>query len=311
MFKLFRFYSIASGIAIIVATVVLVVLYRYDAKTELIGTAEGQNIALTRAFANTLWPKFAPYLTSISERNGDVLRARPETRQIHEELAAITAGLPVLKVKIYNLEGTTIFSSEPEQIGADKSNNSGFLSAARNGIPASKLSYRDTISTFEGKAYNRDLIESYIPIRGRAGIIEGVFELYTDVTPLVVAIDRITLRLMVITFLAFGILYGVLDFIVRRADRIMERQYLDLQHSGETITKKTANWNTKSQCASWRKWLCAAPRTICTNESPCSKTRSKSSKGRAKIWSGWQKIFASRAIRPNMPTSRNPISSRR
>ncbi len=137
----------------------------------------------------------------------------------------LKAGLPVLKVKIYNLDGRTIYSSEPGQIGADKSNNQGFMKAAQKGIPASDKSFRETFSPFSGEVLNRDVVESYLPIWGDDDAVEGVFELYTDVTPLVTMINRSTDRLTVGLLITFALLYGILFVIVRRADRILKRQY--------------------------------------------------------------------------------------
>ena len=235
MFKLFRYYSLASAIAIVAVTAVLVAFYRQNAVNELITTAENQNVSLARSFANTLWPRFSSYVVSVSGEDGEALRAHPETQEIHEALAVATDGLPVLKVKIYDLNGLTVYSSEPSQIGADKSINAGFLASAEEGIPASKLSFRDTFSAFSGVVENRDLIESYLPILGDGGTIEGVFELYTDVTPLMRRIDDVTVKLALGVLLVLGLLYGVLSLIVRRADSILKHQYSDLLHSKETI----------------------------------------------------------------------------
>ena len=125
MFKLLRYFSLTSAIAILAVTIVLVNLYRQNAVNQIVVMAESQNMALARSFANTIWPRFYAYVTGLSELDGDALRARPETRQIHETLKALSAGLPVLKVKIYNLDGLTVFSSQASQIGDDKSDNPG------------------------------------------------------------------------------------------------------------------------------------------------------------------------------------------
>ncbi|MEE9250063.1 MAG: PAS domain S-box protein [Alphaproteobacteria bacterium] len=230
MFRLFRYYSIASAVAIVAVTVVLAVFFRQHEMAGLIASAENQNVVLSQAFANTIWPRFSSYVTTVSEVDGDTLRARPETRQIHEALVTLAAGLPVLKIKIYNLDGLTIYSSQPGQIGADKSNNPGFMASARDGRPASKLSLRDTFSAFSGEVENRSLVESYLPIRRDDGTVEGVFELYTDVTPAVARIDRATTKITVVMLLVLSCLYGVLSLIVRRADRILGRQYRELDH---------------------------------------------------------------------------------
>ncbi len=240
MFRLLRYFSLTSAVAILSVTVVLVVLFRQTAVNELIDLAENQNVALARSFANSIWPRFSDYVASVPGLDGDALRARPETRQIHDTLKRLTAGLPVLKVKIYNLDGLTVFSSQASQMGDDKSNSPGFIAAARQGGPASKLSHRDSFSAFSGEVADLHLVESYLPIRRGDGRIEGVFELYSDVTPLMAEIARSTNRLAAGLVLVFGLLYGVLFLIVRRADRILKQQYTDVRRGEETIAAKNA-----------------------------------------------------------------------
>lgn len=237
MFKLFRYYSIASAAAILVVTVVLGFVYRQQAVDELIVTAEGQNVSLARSFANSLWPRYSAYITSRSGTDSDasILRARPETLQLHELLSRLTADLPVLKVKIYDPLGLTVFSSQPSQIGDDKSGGAAFRAAMREGISTSKLSHRDSFITFSGPVEDRHLVESYVAVRGAEGDIEGVFELYSDVSPLMARIDDVTIKLVVSLLLAFGFLYAILSQIVRRADKILKRQYAELTNDKELI----------------------------------------------------------------------------
>ena len=235
MFKLLRYFSLTSAVAILSVTVVLVVLYRQNAVNDLVEIAEAQNVGLGRSFANTIWPRFSSYVISASGLDGDALRARPETRQIHEALKTLSAGLPVLKVKIYNLDGLTVFSSQASQIGEDKSNNPGFFASARDGRPASKHAYKHKFSVFSGEVVDRHLVESYLPIRRGDGRIEGVFELYSDVTPLIAKIGRSTSRLAIGLVLVFGLLYVVLYLIVRHADRILNRQYVDVLRGEQAL----------------------------------------------------------------------------
>ena len=66
---------------------------------------------LARAFANTIWPRFSVYVTSASRLEEDKARTRQEREEIGRAIKAVSAGLPVLKVKIYDLEGLTVYSS--------------------------------------------------------------------------------------------------------------------------------------------------------------------------------------------------------
>ena len=240
MFRLVRFFFITSSVAV-AAIVAMLVLYRHHEITQLIAFAEGQNVTLARSFANTIWPRFADHVRGTSQLNEQDLAALPahrKTSEIREALRAISAGLPVLKVKIYSLEGLTVYSSVLSEIGEDKSNNPGFFAAARDGTPASRLTFRDTFSTFEGKLLNRDLVESYLPIRQGDGAVEGVFELYTDVTSLLARVRESTLNLAVGTALVFGFLYGALFLVVRRADRTIKRQYADIVEKNEDLQRE-------------------------------------------------------------------------
>ena len=143
-------------------------------------------------------------------------------------------GLSVIKVKIYNLEGMTVFSTQESQIGEDKSENAGFL-AALNGGFASELTHRDTFSAFEGEIEDRDVISSYIPIqRGDSGV-EGVFEIYDDVTPLLENISIAQRNIAIGVTLILALLYIILFLLVRRADNLIKRQFVEQLQAEEKI----------------------------------------------------------------------------
>ncbi|MFQ6017877.1 MAG: sensor histidine kinase [Kiloniellaceae bacterium] len=238
MFNLRRYFALASAAALVVVTVVLVTFYRQSAVDELVAAAETQNAALAQAFANSMWPRFSSYITSVPAADGEALRARPETREIRKFLKRLAAKLPVVKVKIFNRAGLTIYSSVPREIGADRSGRKGFIAATQTGKPASKLTFKNTFNSFDGRIENRNIVESYIPIKGGDGSIMGVFELYSDVTPLVDNVEHTTVKLVLGLLLTFGSLYGVLFLIVGRPDRILKKQYVDLQRSDERIKAK-------------------------------------------------------------------------
>ncbi|HEY4719694.1 MAG TPA: ATP-binding protein [Candidatus Methylomirabilis sp.] len=236
MFRLLRYFSITSLVAFVIVTVLLAIFYRRTAVYDLIQVEESKNVALTQAFANSLWPDFALFLTRGARLSGDGLRAHPATQRLYQEVLALTKGLSVVKVKVYNLDGITVFSTEAKQIGEDKGTNAGFL-AARSGKVASELTHRDTFSAFEGVVEDRDVLSSYLPIRrGDATVsIEGVFELYTDVTPLMQRIARTQINIILGVTLISASLYVVLFFIVRRADSIMRRQHMERQRTREEL----------------------------------------------------------------------------
>jgi signal transduction histidine kinase len=145
----------------------------------------------------------------------------------------------VVKVKIYNLEGLTVFSTQASQMGQDKSRNAGFL-AGRSGKVASELTHRDKFSAFEQTIEKRGVLSSYLPIQrqGAPGPIEGVFEIYTDVTPLLQKISQTQQLVFSGVTIVLGLLYVILFFLVRRADRIIERQNTTLQHTNAHLQEE-------------------------------------------------------------------------
>ncbi len=234
MFRLIRFFLLTSAAAAI-AFIIAFVVYRHDEEQRLIEFTEQQNLELARSIAHIIWPEFSSFVMSAS---GSELKTRAggeKTQAIARALESATIGLPVLKIKIYNLDGLTVYSSNLGEIGENEIDNPGPFSAARAGQPASELTFRDTLSSFEQTVQERDLVESYIPIRQGGGSVEGVFELYTDVTHLMASMRRST-RNLVLGFLPiFGLLYGALFLVVRRADQTINKQYTDIMEKNSAL----------------------------------------------------------------------------
>jgi signal transduction histidine kinase len=68
-------------------------------------------------------------------------------------------------------------------------------------------------------------METYIPIRtGAAGAIQGVFEIYTDMSALVLRNERAVFTILAGVGLVLALLYGALVLVVRRARDVIESQ---------------------------------------------------------------------------------------
>ena len=80
----------------------------YDLQT----MAEHNNVALTQAFSNAIWPKYAGFIKSARTLDAAMLRSHPTTARLREDTIQQMRGLAVLKVKIYDLAGLTAFSTE-------------------------------------------------------------------------------------------------------------------------------------------------------------------------------------------------------
>ena len=216
MFRIYRYVAIASALVVLAAMLLTAFIYHYNAVRDLVSIAENQNVAMAKTISRSVLTRFAPFIadTEIADRN--LLIERPESREIDRALRNLTAGLNVLKVKIYNLDGLTIYSSEFAQIGElrqEDPKSSAFLVAARQGVPQSKLSFRESFSAFSGEVFERDVVETYVPLRDGPNLI-GVFELYTDVTKVKDRIDNSVATMILVLLGIFLLLYGALVLII-------------------------------------------------------------------------------------------------
>jgi hypothetical protein len=148
------------------------------ARRALVKAQEAANVNLTHMFANVLWDtQIAPFLTraqSISPERcralatsdneaanacqGEIgvrIKSLPGFAELDQRAIAAMRNSNVFKIKVFDLRGLTIYSSEHRQIGEDKRGNAGWRSAA-GGRAASELTHRDHFSTFEGVVENRD-----------------------------------------------------------------------------------------------------------------------------------------------------------
>lgn len=224
MFKLRRYFSVTSLVGVVIVVAILLGFYRFLAFDALISHEARSNEALTQVFANTLWPKYSAFVQTAHRLAPATLRERPEIAQLRTDVLRQMRGLSVVKVKIYDLNGLTVFSTDAQQIGADKSSNAGFL-AAKAGKTASEVTFRERFDSFEQVIVDRDLVSSYVPIqRDAAAPVEGVLEVYSDVSELVAQLHRTLWQIAAVVLGSLSLLYFFLFLIVQRADRIMQTQ---------------------------------------------------------------------------------------
>lgn len=154
-------------------------------------STEEANKTLTRVFVNETWDRVRPLLPPPGS-GADAARANPRVAEIDELVRRFSRTTDILKVKIYDLDGTTVYSSDPAQIGENKSRNVGFLASTRGQV-ASELTHRGTFGSFDGELYQRDLVSTYVPVRVGERI-EAVLEIYADRTASIGFLNRVQIE---------------------------------------------------------------------------------------------------------------------
>ncbi len=140
------------------------------------------NILIAKVLRNSLMQSDLRNL--LSDDNGYLL-AKSRLSPLDTVLQQYLQDIPVVKIKVFNRRGLTVYSSTKSDIGSDAKYNQG-VTAALRGESIGSMVHRDRFNSFDGVIEDRDLYQQYIPIVLKPeGEAEGVFEIYSDVTSLV------------------------------------------------------------------------------------------------------------------------------
>src|SRR5574343_1493782 len=234
MFNLSRYFSTVSFILIVLAAGVLGPLYRQLSLQQMQELAESRNVAMAQVFENSLRAPLDALIGEAVGRDAEFLRQSAGHTRLQASVADLMRDTAVVKVRLYNRLGNTIFSTEPAEVGESRLDHPGFRSAMRGGV-ASELTHRALMASFEGTLAEVDVLASYIPIVGKDHAVEGVFELYQNVTPFVAQLHRSLWWVTAGVVVVFALLYLMQFLVVRRAQGILEDQEGRLKAARDTL----------------------------------------------------------------------------
>jgi len=240
-FPLVRYFTRTSLIMISLVTLILVLTYRQQSINTMVNYGEKSNEVLTQALSNTIWPAFSGFTAQASTMTPEQLSQHQKILDTQKLVMAHIHNTPVLKIKIFDLNGKTIFSTDFSQLGVQKTADYPGSISARSGEIISTLSHRDSFEGLHRTHHDIDVVSSYVPIIDAdvtGSGIAGVFEVYYDVTE---QFDAITRRQFLAALFIAGMLFTLfigLYFVVKRADRIIYVQRVSLNHSHKKYAEK-------------------------------------------------------------------------
>lgn len=246
-YRLTRNFAIVALLVAALAAAGLATFNKQTAKAQLQRMAERNNIALTQAVANGVWPRYFEFIAGARTLGADAVRQHPTTAALNAEVKALMAGTGILKVKLYALSGYTAFSTEPAQIGSDYSTNARFLTT-KQGDVASKLEFRERFNSMNGLVHDRWVLSSYIPVRphGEAGAIAGVAEIYGDVTELHAKMRLAGHVQIAVVAGTFVLVFGLLLAMVGYADGQIRRHHRDNLRLAANVARAESASQAKS-----------------------------------------------------------------
>ncbi len=242
-FKLLRYFSTASLLAFVVMSLLLSYTFRQLTIGSMLQGYEREHVNYAQVISNLIWEeRFEPLMSKMAGKTSAQMQAEPEIVELHQKVQALLKDTRIFKIKVYDLNGMTIYSSEVKQIGEDKSKNAGVMGALRS-VSKSKLVHQNQFSTFEGEVQDRDVVESYVPrLDPTTGKVRGVLEIYGDATD---GLSEIARRQWVITGAVvslLALLYLALFVIVKRAQDQIIVQSRERQKALQSLALSEERW---------------------------------------------------------------------
>jgi signal transduction histidine kinase len=156
--------------------------------------------------------------------------SRPITGPEYERVLAVvrerilTNGRDV-RVKVFDAEGTIVFSDSRELVGLRFEEEAEELGEIFDGAVESEISELDAAENVEERKFADKLLEVYVPLRmSRDGPVVAVAELYQDYAFIQNDIDAFVARMAPMLAIALLVLYAATLPIVHRASRELRRR---------------------------------------------------------------------------------------
>ena len=134
MFKLLRSFSISCAIVVLIGSGVLDFVYGNTLGEVIRNSGQREHLTVSKVLANSVWHQFRGYVSSSGDLSDESLREHPRNQQLYNMVKSELDGTNVLKIKIYNTDRRTIFSSEASQIGQVKENYEGLETALSGSV---------------------------------------------------------------------------------------------------------------------------------------------------------------------------------
>jgi len=244
-FNLLRYFSIYSIAIILTLTAILSFVLVVRQKNIMIG----QSLHMIEEATHQLNHQMINNITfSVNEKTGYKTIDRKQLK--YDQLDKIirdflNAYSDLMKVKVYDREGYTIYSTEKKDEGKINTSNL-FRSALKKNVVSEfvKKAEDHLVPAEKSKFHKLDILEVYVPVtmyidhegdkKHRNEIVIGVFKIYRDMGPLIHEVEVESFKISFLMLMFMIILSIFLQIILRRANMIINKQ-------NEEIDKQNMN----------------------------------------------------------------------
>jgi signal transduction histidine kinase/DNA-binding response OmpR family regulator len=211
-------FALVNLVGIIMVAAAIAALYRYVAVESFKEMRAQQNFELAVALSNTLVDEITELREVVESRSPFELKTSTEIDRFAALIDIELDLLPVYTVNIFTPDGLILYSTNRQTIGAKMLMNDG-VDAAATGNPISALVRRDTFNEYDRIVENRDMVETYLPLRNEAGQVIGIFEIHADISDFFARVDGTQRTVTIGVAVALLSLYLLLMVTFWRSDR--------------------------------------------------------------------------------------------
>jgi len=233
-FRLVRYFSVTAFMIMFAAAAALAIGYKLVVENQLIDQASRSSVALARVIYNATQADSQNALHG--SRAGSIA-----IDAVDRTVRRTVRGTSVHKVKVYDPDGTTLYSTESSQIGSMKRTDKLALADAMSGKIVSTLSYRDKFNSMEGEIHARHLLSTYVPILDADRKVSLIFEIYDELPSFAESLNDKSLQVFASICALMIVVYGALLVVVKRGSTLIRRQQDALRAAhAQLVTAKDA-----------------------------------------------------------------------
>lgn len=246
--RLSKYYLLIGIPWIIISVVAVTWMYRVVALEDLKKLTEKNTVMLSRTMANVIWPQIRHMVNATAdhaEKNHDHNRHIAGILEIirtllDEPIGDLLRGTSVIKLKIFNTKGLTVYSTDKRQTGLQMDPEYTGSVAIRENRTISIAGFKESIRDFnQNDLKDRFVISSYLPLNLEDSVeIDGVIEIYNDATEIHKQINESQVTFASVLFSTIFIIYFLVYFFVRKVDKVVKSN-IDLAIARDT--EKEAN----------------------------------------------------------------------
>ena len=230
--------AICSAIVIVLMTIFLTHIFITNDRLVLQETVEDKAATALKVIANATGARIREAADLLPGRGNDSDRMADVVSRLNRDLSQLRQGMAILEVNVRTTSGAPIASS---RVGAP------LYEADRHALQAAIDSRRHTFSlSWRASAdsgatpADRRIGHVYLPIldtqRNPIAVLDAVVDATVDAR--LTAYHNIGVALVVLA--AFAVIYCALLMMVRRADSIVRRQYLELAAMNATLEQRVS-----------------------------------------------------------------------